>query len=101
MPMTYHAGGASKQAALADRRRGDERLGRLAEIVPADQLEDQLIERDIGLLVRAREADQLAIQIHGIVACLAVVDDLFAVHARASFQTARGLLLPFIVVLGV
>src|SRR4051794_4576009 len=54
--------------------------------MPAAQLEDQLIECDLGLAVGAGKADQLTIQIHGVIVGSAVVDDLFAVHARASFQ---------------
>ena len=59
--------------------------GRFAKVLAGHQLEDQLIERDLSLVICARETYQLTIQIHGVVAGLAIVDDLFAVHARNLF----------------
>src|SRR5262249_36865762 len=61
-------------------------LRRLTKIFTADQLEDQLIKRDLGLVIGAGEADQLTVQVHGVVASLAIVDDFFAIHTRPSFQ---------------
>jgi hypothetical protein len=66
----------------ADLRNGSRRF---AKVLAGHQLKDQLIERDLGLVICAREAYQLTIQIHGVVAGFAIVDDLFAVHARNLF----------------
>src|SRR5262245_26398705 len=62
---------------------------RFAKILPAHQLKDKLIERHLRLVICAREPDQLAVKIHGVVAGLPVVDDLLAVHTLTSFRRRR------------
>src|SRR5262245_44864835 len=77
-PVTWHAVAAGR--VLCGRWTGRQRIGRRGRDGAADQLEHKLIQRDLPLVVGAGEADQLAIEVHGVVAGLAIVDDLFAVH---------------------
>src|SRR5207253_4283757 len=61
--------GISREAGqIRGERGGDERAA------GADD-GDELVESDFGLLVRAGETDQVAVQIHGVIAAFWVVDD--------------------------
>lgn len=70
---TNHFGGAFVRVAAAVE------LGGRRRRAAAQQLEHQLVERDFGLVMRAREANQLAVEPHSEVAGLTVEHDLFAV----------------------
>jgi hypothetical protein len=39
--------------------------------------------------VRARKADQLAVQVHRIIACFSIISNFFLVHLYLSFWCPR------------